>query len=178
MDERKYFEKYFDAKESDGRKDFGEDSDYFDPRDECFQIDEIEKISDSKVRIHFSHSGGRGRTRKTSGIVLKRNRRTRSDGTVVVPSKEIAGDGDSHLYMMVEFVGSILCEEIVSFKEEKADGNKTKFSIGKKYWSGNKIVEIENESLGKIRIECKKLYAEKFECYDSNGKKWKWEDEA
>jgi len=172
MADIKYFEKYFDVKESDGRKDFGEDSHYFNPGDEYFRIDEIEKISDSKFRIHFSRSGGRGRTRKTTGVVLKKNRFKREDGTVVMPSEEKEREGDTHFYMMVEFVGSILCDEIVSFKEEKANDSKEKFSIGKKHWSGNKIVEIENESLGKIKIECKKLYAEKFECFDSNGKKW------
>lgn len=145
---RRYYDKYgfdyykfFDIPEGKDHPRF-EDNDYkFKPHLEQYTVDKIDKISDKKVRVSFHFLGGKGKSSMENGRKV-------------------------HYYMMAKYVGSILCDEVTLIKEEeaKSDDNVI-FTINKEPESRQKVIDIQNPEVGKVIIQCNKLYAEKLDCY-------------
>jgi hypothetical protein len=87
------------------------------------------------------------------------------------------GDGDTiHFRMKAKFVGSILCDDVISIKKEPTGNDDTIFTIDKKFWSKQKIINIQNRTVGKVTIKCKKIYAEKLDCYFDYKDGWRKEE--
>lgn len=147
------YNKYFDIPEGKNRVTFDFNSSEFNPASENYFVDKFSKISDNKIRISFSFLGGKGTT-------------------------FIMENGEHRHYLSkAKFVGSVLCDDVISIKEESTNNDDVIFAINKRAWSKNKIINIQNLEVGKITIRCKKLYAEKLDCYFQYADGWRKEEE-
>lgn len=147
------YDKYFDIPEGKNHPRF-EDNDYkFKPHSENYAVDRIENISDKKVKVWFHFLGSKGKY-------------------------EIENGEKVHYTMLAKYIGSVLCDDVVFIKKEAiANDDSVIFAIDKEAESGQKIIHMQNPEVGKITIKCKKLYAEKLDCYFLNAKEERWRKE-
>lgn len=61
------------------------------------------------------------------------------------------------------YTGSIICEGVEEVKNISEQGRDFSFKVRKAFFSRNKILTIESESIGVIEIRCKKIIPQKYE---------------
>jgi len=146
------YKKYFNIPEGRDYAHFEHNSSKFHPRFHQYVIDPIEKISDKKIRLHFIFFGGKGKNSTFNGK-------------------------PAHFYMEAKFIGSILCDDVIFFEQEPTTNKEIVFTIDKKFWNKQRIINIQNPIAGKATIKCNKLYAEKMDCYFKYNDGWRKEEE-
>lgn len=60
------------------------------------------------------------------------------------------------------YAGSIICEDVKSFKEISKMGKNYKFQVTKTFLSFSKTLIIESEKIGVIEIKCKKIIPQEY----------------
>lgn len=72
--------------------------------------------------------------------------------------------GDKGRWAPVErYSGTIICENVSSFKELSSQGENFKFDVTKPFLSSKKTLTIESEKVGKLEIKCKRIVPQKYD---------------
>lgn len=83
--------------------------------------------------------------------------------------------GDNGRWAPVErYSGTIICENVSSFKELSKVGVNFKFEVRKAFISSTKTVIIESEKVGKIELKCKKIVPQEYEIFFKSKKENRW----
>ena len=139
------YNKYFDLANGARSIEFEGYSGRFNPDEYDYFVYDVKKEKENQVSFKFFFDGSLGQW---------------SDG--------------AHYLLEIKFIGSILCDDVKEFKQEDCKTEKTIFKIKKELFNKDKIIQIENEEVGKISIKCGKLYAQKIDAY-SHREDGKWE---
>ena len=77
--------------------------------------------------------------------------------------------GDKGRWTPIErYLGSIICENVSSFKRVSDHGENFKFKITKPFLSSTKTLLAESEKVGKILLKCKRFVPQKYGIYFFN----------
>ena len=83
--------------------------------------------------------------------------------------------GDKGRWAPVEmYIGTIVCENVISFKEISKHGQNFTFDISKPFLSSNKILTIESEMVGKLEIKCKRIVPQKYDIFFFSKSESRW----
>ncbi|HNZ67411.1 MAG TPA: hypothetical protein PKM32_08570 [Planctomycetota bacterium] len=136
-------DKFFDIDKESGSLGFQQYAGQFKPNSESTFVKLVDKLDSNEILVDFFFQGRLGQW-----------------------------SGGAHYLLEVRFAGQIYCDEITSFTQKESYMGKTSLKISKSLLGKNKVVEIENDLVGKIVIKCKKLYAQGLDAYshDQSGK--------
>lgn len=137
------YDKYFDIDKESKNHGFQQYAGQFKPNSDSTFVQLVEKFDSNEILVDFFFEGRLGQW-----------------------------SGGAHYLLEVRFAGQIYCDEIISFTQKESYAGKTSLKISKPFLSKNKVVEIENDLVGKVVIKCKKLYAQGLDPYshDQSGK--------
>jgi len=137
------YDKYFDIDKGAKSPGFQQYAGQFKPNSERTFVHSVDKLDSNEILVDFFFEGRLGQW-----------------------------SGGAHYSLEVRFAGQIYCDEITSFRQEESYVGKTSLKISKPFLSNSKVVEIENDLVGKVVIKCKKLYAQGLDPYshDQSGK--------
>lgn len=147
------YDKYFDVLNGRNTSRFEKNHAAFNPKFSLCLVDKIDNVSDKKIRINFRFRRNRGKNNKIEGF----------------PSM--------HILTEALYIGSILCDDVILIKREEGNNENVVFDLDKINHDNRKVISIESPAVGKITIECKKIYAEKLDCYFQYANdKWRKEE--
>jgi hypothetical protein len=139
------YKEYFDLEDGKENIEFDNYSGRFNPLDSDYFVYKIEDKRNGQKILKFSFDGRLGRW-----------------------------EGDAHYLLQIKYLGTMVCDEIQDFTKKEYTGDNVFFDIRKDPLDNAKILEIENDEVGKVSIKCKKLYARDLIPYTQMGDgKWK-----
>ena len=83
--------------------------------------------------------------------------------------------GDDGRWSPIErYMGTIICENVKSFKELSSQGENFKFNATKSILSPYKVLIIESEKVGKLEIKCKRIVPNEYDSFYFSKVENKW----
>jgi len=83
--------------------------------------------------------------------------------------------GDKGRWAPVErYSGSIICENVSSFKQVSTQGENFKFKVTKPLLSSTKTLLFESEKVGSIELKCKRIVPQKYDIFFFSKTENKW----
>jgi hypothetical protein len=75
---------------------------------------------------------------------------------------------------LTRYVGKIICENALEMKKISDSGKDFKFKVKKAFFSDSKILTIESEKVGKVKIKCKNIVPQEYEIFLFSKLENKW----
>lgn len=75
---------------------------------------------------------------------------------------------------LTRYVGKIVCENVLEIKKISDSGKDFKFKVKKAFFSDSKILTIESEKVGKVKIKCKNIVPQEYEIFLFSKLENKW----